>query len=245
MKLHKYEDNEEDVFCDAPKPDSLPAGCKPSNQLNYFRQIIRAYQGRDEDAVKYVKKVKALIDKPLDDLELGHVRLAMAKVKCPGKVDIWVFCQLTRRLPHEDLGSLWDPRPRGPINYDDERLLIHFYDTFYNENIKLLGHTVRCRVNVLYHLLAKIGKEPNADLFQFMKGPSHQRTEEEIELVFDSLGLNDYPLCRAQPPSRAKPGPPVPAPALAYKVSLSPLTRNLCINQEKIKLQSIHSYLDF
>ena len=83
---------------------------------------------------------------------------------------------MTRSLPHEDL------------NYDDERLLIHFYDTFYNEIIKLLGCTVRCRVNVLYHLLAKIGKEPNADLFQFMKGPSHQQTEEEIELVFKELG---------------------------------------------------------
>ena len=122
-------------------------------------QIIRAYQGRDEDAVKYVKKVKALIDKPLDKIELKHVRLAMAKVKCPRKLDISVFYQLTRRLPHEDL------------NYDDERLLIHFYDTFCNESIKLLGKMVRCRTNVLYHLLKKIKKEPNADLFQFMKGP--------------------------------------------------------------------------
>ena len=113
--------------------------------------------------VKYVEKVKALIDKPLDEMiELGHVRLAMAKVKCPGKFDISVFYQLTRRLPHEDL------------NYDDERLLIQFYDTFHNESIKLLGKMVRCRVNVLYHLLAKIGKEPNADLFQFMKEASHQ-----------------------------------------------------------------------
>ena len=107
--------------------------------------------------------MKALIDKPLDEMvELGHVRLAMAKVKCLCKLDISVFYRLTRRLPHEDL------------NYDDERLLIHFYDTFYNESIKLLGCTVRCRVNVLYHLIAKIGKEPNTDLFQFMKGPSHQ-----------------------------------------------------------------------
>ena len=78
--------------------------------------------------------MKALIDKPLDELELGHIRLDMAKVKCPRKLDISVFYQLTRRLPHED------------INYDDERLLIHFYDTFYNESIKLLGRTVRCRV---------------------------------------------------------------------------------------------------
>ena len=70
--------------------------------------------------VKYVKKVKTLIDKPLDKLELWHVRLAMAKVKCPHKLDISVFYQLTRRLLHEDL------------NYDDERLLIHFYNTFCN-----------------------------------------------------------------------------------------------------------------
>ena len=86
----------------------------------------------------------------------------MAKVNCPRKLDISVFCQLTRRSPHED-----------GLNYDDddERFFIHFYDTFCNGSIKLLGKMVRCRTNVLYHLLDKIGKEPNADLFQFMKGP--------------------------------------------------------------------------
>ena len=163
LKFHEYEDNnEENPFYDAPKPGSLPAGCKPHNQLDYFKQIIRAYQGRDEDVVKYVKKVKALIDKPLDKIELKHVRLAMAKVKCPRKLDISVFYRLTRRLPHEGL------------DYDDERFLIHFYDNFCNESIKLLGKMVRCRTNVLYHLLKKIGKEPNTDLFQFMKGSGHQ-----------------------------------------------------------------------
>ena len=109
LKLYEYEDNEEDIFYDAPKPGSLPAGCKPYNQLNYFRQIIRAYHGRDKDVVKYVEKMKALIDKPLDELGIRHVRLAMTKVKCPCKLDISVFYQLTRRLPHEGL------------DYDDER----------------------------------------------------------------------------------------------------------------------------
>ena len=183
LKLREYEDNEKDIFCDTPKLGSLPAGYKQYNQIDYFKKIIKAYQERDEDAVKYVKKVKALIDKPLDKIQLGHIRLAMAKVKCPRKLDISVFYQLTRRLPHEDL-----------LNYDDERLLIHFYDTFYNESIKLLGCTVRCRVNVLYCLLDKTGKEPNADLFQFMKGPSHQQTEEEIELVFKNLGWDYSPI---------------------------------------------------
>ena len=134
LKLHEYEDNEEDVFYDAPKPGSLPAGCKPPNQLDYFQKTIRAYQGRDEDAVKYVKKVKAIMHKPLNEMELKHVRLAMVKVKCPRKLDISVFYELTRRLPRKDL------------NYDDERLLIHFYDTFYNKSINLLRRTVKCRV---------------------------------------------------------------------------------------------------
>ena len=94
--------------------------------------------------------VRTLIDRPLDELELEDVRLAMKKVKCPHKLDISVFNQLTRRLPHEEL------------EYDNERIITHLYDTFCNESIKLLGKTVRCRVSVLYHLLAKIGKGPNA-----------------------------------------------------------------------------------
>ena len=90
----------------------------------------------------------------------------MKKVKCPRKLDISVFYQLTGRLPHEELEN------------DDERIITHL----------LLGKMVRCRVNVLYHLLAKIGKEPNADLFPFVKEASHQQTEEEIKFIFEHLG---------------------------------------------------------
>ena len=104
----------------------MPAGYKSYNQLDYFKKLIEAYNGYDSDAVKYVKKVKALIDKSLDEIELQDVRLAMKKVKCPHKLDISVFCQLTRRLPHEEL------------EYDDERIITQLYDTFCNESIKLL-----------------------------------------------------------------------------------------------------------
>ena len=162
LELPEYEDNEEIVFYDAPTVSSLPAGYKPYNQLDYFKKLIKAYNGYDSDAVKYVKKVKALIDKPLDRIQLEDIRLAMKKVKCPRKLDISLFYQLTRRLPHEKL------------EYDDEKVIVHLYDTFCNESIKLLGKIVRCRVNVLYHLLAKTGKKPNADLFPFMKKASHQ-----------------------------------------------------------------------
>ena len=59
-------------------------------------------------------------------IQLEDIRLAMKKIKCPHKSDISVFYQLTKWLPHKDL------------NYDDERLLIHFYDTFVIATIKLL-----------------------------------------------------------------------------------------------------------
>ena len=58
-ELKLSEDNNEEIpFYDAPMASSLAAVCKPYNQLDYFKKIIRAYQGRDYDAVKYVKKVK-------------------------------------------------------------------------------------------------------------------------------------------------------------------------------------------
>ena len=44
---------------------------KTYDQLDCFKKVVRAYRGLDEDAAKYVKKVKAIIgdDKPLDELE--------------------------------------------------------------------------------------------------------------------------------------------------------------------------------
>ena len=131
LKLPEYKSptDEENPFWDLPSLGSSPVH-KTYYQLDYFKKVARAYRGLDEDAAKFVKKVKAFIGDE-EPLELERVRQAMAKVKCPRKLDISVFYQLTRKLLHEDL------------NYDDERLLIHFYDTFSNESIKLLGKMVR------------------------------------------------------------------------------------------------------
>ena len=138
LKILEYEDPKDFVnpFCDVRGTnDPVPKTC---NQVDYFEKVVRAYQGQDDNADKYVKKVKSLTDcSQLDDLKLEQVRIAMDKVKCPRKLDISVFHQLTGRLPHEDL------------NDDDERLLFHFYDTFYNESIKLFHKTRRCRTNIL------------------------------------------------------------------------------------------------
>ena len=55
-KLELPEDNEEIVFCDAPTASSLAAGYKSYNQLDYFKKLIKAYNGYDSDAIKHVKR---------------------------------------------------------------------------------------------------------------------------------------------------------------------------------------------
>ena len=53
---------------------------------------------------------------------------------------------------------------------------------------------IKCKTNVLYHILRKIGKSLNASSFQFMKEQAHQRTEEEIEFVSDHSGWDYSPI---------------------------------------------------
>ena len=107
------------------------------NQLDNFKKLIKAYNGYDSDAVKYVEKVEAFIDKPLDELELEDVRAIRMEVKFLSKLDISVFYQLTGRLPHEG------------IEFKEEDFIIHFHNTFVAASIKLLGKTFRCKTNVL------------------------------------------------------------------------------------------------
>ena len=84
----EYEDNEEIVFYNAPTASSLPAGYKPCNRLDYFKKLIKEYNGYDSDAVKYVKKVQTLIDKPLDELELEDMRVIRKKLNFHAN---WIF----------------------------------------------------------------------------------------------------------------------------------------------------------
>ena len=80
-----------------------------------------------------------MIDKPLNELELEDVRVIRKKVKFLSKLDISVFYKLTGRLPHEKL------------EYDDERIISHLYDTFVAASIKLLGK--RLDVELMYYII--------------------------------------------------------------------------------------------
>ena len=153
-------------------------------QLDYFKKAIKPYQGLDEEAEKYIEKVKSFIDKPIDEIEKEDIREVRKKtlVRFPPKFEVSVFYGLTGRFLHEEL------------EFNERDLIIHVYNTFISASRKVFGKLVRYRVNIFYHLLRKIGKEPNADMFPLMKGDSHQRIEEEIKFVFDHLGWDYIPI---------------------------------------------------
>ena len=58
LKLHEYDDNEEDVFYNAPKPGSLPAGCKPCNQLDYFKSSLELIRGEMKMLLNMIRKLR-------------------------------------------------------------------------------------------------------------------------------------------------------------------------------------------
>ena len=115
----------------------------PSNQgysqLNYFKKVIKTYEGQDTDADKYVERVRAYTDKPLDELRIEDVSVIMKKklVKFPCRLEISVFYELTGRLPLEEL------------EFNERDLIVHFYNTFLTASEKLFGKPVRYRVKCI------------------------------------------------------------------------------------------------
>ena len=55
-ELELPEDNEEGVFYDAPMASPLPARYKPYNQLDYFKKLIKAYNGMIQMLLNMLKR---------------------------------------------------------------------------------------------------------------------------------------------------------------------------------------------
>ena len=94
--------------------------------------MIKAYKGQAEVG-GLVKKIESYLNKPLDELTVEDVRSIRMKklVDFPPSLEISVFYELTGRLPHEGL------------ELDEERIMIHFYNTFVEASKKLFRKRVR------------------------------------------------------------------------------------------------------
>ena len=62
------------------------------------------------------------------------------------------------------------------------------------EDYKLLGKYVKYKSSVLFHLLRLVGCDPNPDDFPLNGRVSNERTEIEIEAVFENIGWEYRPM---------------------------------------------------
>ena len=68
------------------------------------------------------------------------------------------------------------------------------YEEFRINSDKALGKQVKYKSNVLFHLLRLIGCKPDPDDFPLNSRVSNERTESEIETVFNFMGWNYKPM---------------------------------------------------
>ena len=75
-----------------------------------------------------------------------------------------------------------------------EQKLKNLYSAFNKSSIEVLGKSVKYKQNVLFHLLRKIGKEPDMNYFYLQSSESVKKTDEEIKKVFDKLEWEFRPI---------------------------------------------------
>ena len=80
------------------------------------------------------------------------------------------------------------------LNYEEEEKLKNLYTAFNKRSIEVLGNNVKYKQNVLFHLLRKIGKEPDMKYFYLQSSESVKKRDEEIKKVFDKLGWEFRPM---------------------------------------------------
>ena len=68
------------------------------------------------------------------------------------------------------------------------------YDTFDRVSNEVLGKSIKYKQNVLFHLLRKVGKEPNMEDFYIKGSKSTERLVDEIGKVFTRLEWEFRPI---------------------------------------------------
>ena len=80
------------------------------------------------------------------------------------------------------------------LGYGEEKELKNPYGALNKASIEFLGKSVKYKQNVPFHLLRKIGKEPDINNFYFQGSASVKNMNEEIKKVFNKFGWEFRPM---------------------------------------------------
>ena len=152
---------------------------------DYCNKVLKEYIGFSKEKYEEIGRCISLIKKYLgekDKYDKSEVVNLIRSIKgIPDKLTNTLFRILNEI---EDLN----------LSCKEVEKLKSLYGTFDRVSNEVLGKSVKYKQNVLFHLLRKIGKEPNMEDFYIKGSKSTERLDEEIGKVFARLGWEFRPI---------------------------------------------------
>ena len=159
---------------------------KRNVQKDCFNKVIKEYVGKANVKKDKLDKCIAIIRKYLGDKEEYMATEVKEFTNRSKDIPNKLVNTLVRILNGKDGTNLLD--------YEEEQKLKDPYTAFNKISIEVLGKNIKYKQNVLFHLLQKIGKEPDMNYFYLQSSESVKERDEEIKKVFDKLGWEFRPI---------------------------------------------------
>ena len=144
-------------------------------QKDYFIKEIKEYAGfadvKEDKLDEYISIIKKYLgDK--DEYVVSEVR---------------EFVNRSKDIPYKLVNTLVNilngKKDTNLLDYDEEQKLKNLYSAFNKSSIEVLGKSVKYKQNVLFHLLRKIGKEPDRNNFYFQGSESIKKMDKNKENI--------------------------------------------------------------
>ena len=178
-----YEEPKE-LYYDAPTATTMPAGYKTYDYKKYFNETIKAYEG-----CLFVEEKLANSISESRGPKLGGCNYTVKEVK--GMIKKFKF---KKDLVNSIARKLNEVACYKELHYDKREYLFQLYYEFRFKSSEVLKKQVKYKPNVLFHILQKVGYDPDPEDFPLNGKASNDRTEAEIETVFKASGWNYRPM---------------------------------------------------
>ena len=153
---------------------------------DYFNKVLKEYIGFTTEKDEEINRCISLIKKYLgekDKYDKSEVINLITSIK-----------DIPNKLTNTLFRTLNGIKDLNLFNCEEVEKLKSVYDTFDRVSNEVLGKSVKYKQNVLFHLLRKIGKEPNMEDLYIKGNKSTERLDEEIGKVFARLGWEFRPI---------------------------------------------------
>ena len=152
----------------------------------YFDNVIKEYMGI------------AKVNKNKQDKSIETIKKYLGNRDKYTTSEVREFVNQSRDIPKKLVNTivrtLNGKSELNPLSDRERELLWDLHREFNIKSSQVLRNNVKYKQNILFHLLQKIGKEPDMNDFSLLGSESVKKTDEEIKKLFDKLGSEFTPI---------------------------------------------------